>query len=147
MGAPAAVESTAHVAPLSGRRSRNLPARLSLARERRVKIEALKEWRKLRRRRHVMIAAVAVVLVAVSAAAIVLFVLNRPTAAVGPSKPTRLPAATAAPSPLNLPPPDLLKPVSPEEAIKENSERPFTDRPDTAAAPFKLSTDEKSRDR
>ena len=36
--------------------------------------------------------------------------------------------------PLNLPPPDLLRPLSPEEAAKENAERPFVERPDTPAA-------------
>src|SRR6478672_9025686 len=46
--------------------------------------------------------------------------------------------ASAAPQPLNLPPPDLLRPLSPEEAAKENSERPFVKRPDSAAAKFVL---------
>lgn len=112
-----------------------------------MKVETLREWRKLRRRRHIMIAGVALALVAVIAGAVVLFFLQRPQTVAGPTKSTRLPAATSAPSPLNLPPPDLLKPVSPEEAIKENAERPFSDRPDTPAAPFNLNTDEKSRDR
>jgi len=40
--------------------------------------------------------------------------------------------------PINLPPPDLLRPLSPEEATKENSERPFVKRPDSAAAKFVL---------
>lgn len=113
-----------------------------------MKVEALKEWRKLRRRRKLVLAGAAIAVAAVIAAAVVLFIMLRPSGAiVGPSKSTRLPAATAAPSPLNLPPPDLLKPISPEEAIKENTERPFSGRPDTAAAAFNLKTDEKSRDR
>lgn len=40
--------------------------------------------------------------------------------------------------PLNLPPPDLFRPLSPEEAAKENAERPFVKRPDSAAAKFVL---------
>ena len=40
-----------------------------------------------------------------------------------------------------LPPPDLLKPLSPEEAAEENSERPFVTRPDSAASRFILRTD------
>lgn len=46
-----------------------------------------------------------------------------------------------------LPPPNLLKPVSPEEATKENADRPFVVRPDTAAAKFVLHTDGDDRTR
>jgi spore germination cell wall hydrolase CwlJ-like protein len=57
-------------------------------------------------------------------------------------------AATAAASPvLNLPPPNLLKPISPEEAAKENAERPFVNRTDTPAARFVLRTDPQDRER
>jgi spore germination cell wall hydrolase CwlJ-like protein len=112
-----------------------------------MKVEALKEWRTLRRRRQLVIAVVAATLLAVIVAVVVVFTLRRPHGAVGPSKSTRLPAATSTPSPLNLPPPDLLKPIPPEEAIKENAERPFSNRPDTAAAAFNLKTDENSRNR
>jgi exopolysaccharide biosynthesis WecB/TagA/CpsF family protein len=49
--------------------------------------------------------------------------------------------------PLNLPPPDLLRPLSPEEAAKENAERPFVKRPDTPAGKFVLHTDADDRDR
>jgi spore germination cell wall hydrolase CwlJ-like protein len=49
--------------------------------------------------------------------------------------------------PLNLPPPDLLRPLSPEEAAKENAERPFVKRPDTAAAKFVLKADADNRER
>jgi spore germination cell wall hydrolase CwlJ-like protein len=58
------------------------------------------------------------------------------------------PAATAAANPVvNLPPPNLLKPISPEEAAKENAERPFVNRPDTPAARFVLRTDAQDRER
>jgi spore germination cell wall hydrolase CwlJ-like protein len=42
---------------------------------------------------------------------------------------------------ISLPPPNLLRPISPEEAVKENSERPFVNRPDTPAARFVLRTE------
>jgi hypothetical protein len=48
---------------------------------------------------------------------------------------------------LNLPPPDLYRPITPEEAIKENAERAFSGRPDTPASPFKLGADAGTRDR
>lgn len=49
--------------------------------------------------------------------------------------------------PLNLPPPDLLRPITPEEALKENAERAFSTRPDTPAAAFVLKTSEANRER
>jgi spore germination cell wall hydrolase CwlJ-like protein len=59
-----------------------------------------------------------------------------------------LPAATDAHSAvINLPPPDLLRPLSPEEAAKENVERPFVNRPDTPANRFMLNTDKDDRSR
>ena len=53
----------------------------------------------------------------------------------------------SAAQPLNLPPPDLLRPLSPEEAAKENAERPFVKRPDTPAAKFVLKAGEEDRER
>ena len=53
----------------------------------------------------------------------------------------------AAGQPLNLPPPDLLRPITPEEAAKENAERPFVKRPDTPAAKFVLKADASDRDK
>src|SRR6476646_10120074 len=47
---------------------------------------------------------------------------------------SRLPDASSVGAAVNnLPPPDLLKPVTPEQALKQNAERPFADRPDTPA--------------
>ena len=55
----------------------------------------------------------------------------------------RTPAAQQSPvAPLNL-----VKPLTPEEAVKENQERPFDETPDTPARQFKLKADETSRDR
>jgi exopolysaccharide biosynthesis WecB/TagA/CpsF family protein len=48
---------------------------------------------------------------------------------------------------MNLPPPDLLRPLSPEEAAKENAERPFVERPDTPASKFVLRTAAEDRER
>jgi spore germination cell wall hydrolase CwlJ-like protein len=48
---------------------------------------------------------------------------------------------------INLPPPNLLKPLTPDEAAKENAERPFVSRPDTPAARFVLKTDADDRER
>jgi spore germination cell wall hydrolase CwlJ-like protein len=120
-----------------------------LASERGVKAESLKQWRRLRRRRRLILMAAggAIILAAIAAAA--WFIFLRPGGLSLPqSNTTRLPpAATSAVSPLDLPPPDLLRPIAPEEALKENAARPFSGRPDTAAAPFNLKTDAKSRDR
>lgn len=41
----------------------------------------------------------------------------------------------------SLPPPDLLRPISPEEALKENAERAFSTRADSPATGFRLKTD------
>lgn len=49
--------------------------------------------------------------------------------------------------PLKLPPPNLLRPLSPVEAVKENDERPFVNRPDTPARRFILHTDAQDRER
>jgi exopolysaccharide biosynthesis WecB/TagA/CpsF family protein len=58
-----------------------------------------------------------------------------------------VPPAIAALPPIILPPPDLLKPLTPEEAAKENAARPFVDRPDTPASRFVLRTDAADRER
>ena len=44
-----------------------------------------------------------------------------------------------------LPPPDLFRPLTPEEAVKANAERPVEAVPGAPAAPFKLRADEISR--
>ena len=55
---------------------------------------------------------------------------------------TSLPRPQSPVAPLNL-----VKPLSPEEAVQENKERPFDTTPDTAARRFNLRTDANSRDR
>ena len=55
---------------------------------------------------------------------------------------TPLPRQQSAVAPLNL-----VKPITTEEAIKENQERPFDATPDSAAKQFNLKADENTRDR
>lgn len=57
------------------------------------------------------------------------------------------PAAAASGPAINLPPPDLLRPLSPDEAAKENAARPFVTRSDSPASRFVLHTDVEDRDR
>jgi spore germination cell wall hydrolase CwlJ-like protein len=47
----------------------------------------------------------------------------------------------------SLPPPNLLRPISPEEALEANAQRAFSARPDSPAAAFNLKTDLPSSDR
>jgi len=49
--------------------------------------------------------------------------------------------------PLSLPAPNLLRPLSPEQAIQQNAERPFVNRPDTPAGRFFLRTDAQDHER
>ena len=113
-----------------------------------MKAESLRQWRRLRRRRRLIaIAAGVAIAVAVIAGAVLFFLLRPDLSASAPTKSAQLPPPKSIASPLNLPPPDLLRPIAPEEALKENAERPFSGRPDTPAAPFRLKTDAASRDR
>ena len=57
-----------------------------------------------------------------------------------------VPGATPGPS-ITVALPNLIKPLSPEEAIRENLARPFDAPPDTPAQKFELRADEDSRDR
>ena len=113
-----------------------------------MKAEALRQWRRLERRRKLMIAgACGCLLLLVAIVATVLW----SQAAGGPSERNRSSStvsAKMAPSVrLVLPPPDLYQPITPEEALKENAERAFSGRPDTPAAAFKLKTDQATSDR
>lgn len=58
-----------------------------------------------------------------------------------------LPPTQSAAAVHALPPPNLLKPLSPEEASKENAERPFVSRLDSPASRFLLKTDTEDRAR
>ncbi|MDQ4088206.1 MAG: cell wall hydrolase [Pseudomonadota bacterium] len=83
-------------------------------------------------------------------ALIALAMVLQPSRARPVDLPVRLdpPRARAdSPLPLNLPPPDLLRPISPESAVEENAKRPFAARPDSPAAAFKLPAAGATRDR
>jgi spore germination cell wall hydrolase CwlJ-like protein len=58
-----------------------------------------------------------------------------------------LPAAANKAAAIDLPPPNLLRPLSPYEATQENADRPFVSRPDTPASRFVLRTDAVDRER
>ena len=63
-------------------------------------------------------------------------------AGLGNAVSTSLPRPQSPVAPLNI-----VKPLSPEEAVRENEDRPFDTTPDTAAKQFNLRADENSRDR
>ena len=113
-----------------------------------MKVEALRQWRRLERRRKLVIAGACGAFAFL--AAIVAAVLWS-QAAAGPSESIRngsTVSAGIAPSVrLVLPPPDLYQPITPEEALKENAERAFSGRPDTPAGAFKLQADKATSDR
>jgi exopolysaccharide biosynthesis WecB/TagA/CpsF family protein len=69
---------------------------------------------------------------------------QRPTFGAAQQRASLQPDRSAA---ISLPPPNLLRPLSPDEAAKENAERPFVDRPDTSASKFVLRTDSTDRER
>jgi len=111
-----------------------------------MKIEALPQFRARRRRRQLVAVAVCLVLLLAAGTA---FYFQRSThrQPAGTSRSSTATISISKGTPLNLPPPDLLKPVTPEEALKENAERAFSGRPDTPAAAFKLTGDVDSRER
>jgi hypothetical protein len=113
-----------------------------------MKVEALRQWRRLEQRRKFVIAGACTGLILL--AAIVGAIIWSPSG-TGPSNGTRYSStvsARIAPSVrLVLPPPDLYQPITPEEALKENAKRAFSGRPDTPAAAFKLKADTATSDR
>lgn len=96
-----------------------------------------------RRRQWLLPAALALVALALVTAGLLANV-NRRTE---PSAVIQLPAATTPQSQTPLALPNLLKPLTPEQAVEQNAERPFDATPDTPAKKFNLSTNKESRDR
>nr|WP_314445847.1 cell wall hydrolase [uncultured Sphingomonas sp.] len=100
----------------------------------------------LARRRQLRLLALvlaALLLMAVAVTGALLYQQRNSAAGGGEGDPAvAAPEATAIPE---LPPPDLLRPLSPEEAQKLNAERPVEAVAATPAAPFKLRADEISR--
>lgn len=111
-----------------------------------MKIEVSNQWPKRRRRRRQAIAIACVLSLAVAIGAALYFGrVNARRATAGQSATASM---TISPTVrLNLPPPDLFKPITPEEALKENAERAFSGRPDSPATAFKLDADQITRDR
>jgi spore germination cell wall hydrolase CwlJ-like protein len=119
-----------------------------VAKEGGVKVEALRQWRRLEQQRKFVIAGACAALVLL--AAIIGAILWSPSSADRADGNRSGSTVTARIEPsirLTLPPPDLYQPITPEEALKENAARAFSGRPDTAAAAFKLQTDKATSDR
>ena len=112
-----------------------------------MKVEALRQWRRMERRRQVVIIAAfcATLMLAVIGAVLMLSPSESMPSGVIRKDATRM--AVSSSVRLNLPPPDLYRPITPEEAIKENAERAFSGRPDTPASPFKLDANAGTRER
>jgi spore germination cell wall hydrolase CwlJ-like protein len=112
-----------------------------------VKVEALRQWRRLERRRRVLIlsAFCAALMLAVIGAVLLISPPDETPTGVIRKDATKI--AISSSVTLNLPPPDLYRPITPEEAIKENAERAFSGRPDTPASPFELGANAGTRDR
>ena len=112
-----------------------------------MKVEALRQWRRMERRRRVLIlsAFCAALMLAVIGAVLLISPPDETPTGVIRKDGTRV--AISSSITLNLPPPDLYRPITPEEAIKENAERAFSGRPDSPASPFKLDANAGTRDR
>ena len=95
-----------------------------------------------RRRRIVPLALAALLLVAAAIAGVFFYQKRQAAGGQGPADVTEETAGAAIPE---LPPPDLFRPLSPEEAQKLNAERPVELPAATPAAPFRLRADEISR--
>ena len=113
-----------------------------------MKVEALRQWRRLEKRRKLVIAgwcAVSILLAAIIAA--VIWTQATATPSKGFRNSSTVSAKIAPSVRLTLPPPDLYQPITPEEALEKNAERAFSDRPDTPAAAFKLQADKATSER
>jgi spore germination cell wall hydrolase CwlJ-like protein len=118
-----------------------------MAKKHRMKVEAARQWRRRQRRRLFIFGGIgAAVLFLIIGAAILLSQSgSQPFEIARSNKPSALSRSVTVK--LNIPPPDLLRPISPEEALAENSKREFSERPDSAAAAFTLKADSTSRER
>ena len=110
-----------------------------------MRAEALRQWRRLERRRLLVISGAIVAFLLLAIWAVLLLAGSGPRQFMRNGKPSN--KAISATVRLNLPPPDLYRPITPEEAIKENADRSFSGRPDTPAATFKLKTDASNSER
>lgn len=111
-----------------------------------MKFEAARQWRKLHEQRQWLIVGAIIPFAALLLAIAYFSYDGSGPARRGSSGPV---ASIAVPQTirLNLPPPDLFRPITPEQALQENAKREFSSRPDTPAAAFTLKTDAISRGR
>jgi spore germination cell wall hydrolase CwlJ-like protein len=112
-----------------------------------MKVEALPQLRRRRRRRQMIVAAVCALVLVTGFGAAVYFARSNAERAISAGQAATARIAISPSVRLNLPPPDLLRPITPEEALKENLERAFSKRPDTPATAFKLKADADTRGR
>ena len=94
-----------------------------------MKFEAAKQWQKMRRRRQLAIVFAGLAIFAVAVAGSI-FAYGRMNSTEGnPEKSSTTVSIAGSTVRLQLPPPDLLRPITPEEAIVENSKREFSGGP------------------
>ncbi len=112
-----------------------------------MKVEAARQWRRRQRRRLFIVGGIGAAVLFLIIGAAILFSRSgsQPFEIARSDKPSALSRSVTVK--LNIPPPDLLRPISPEEALVENSKREFSERPDSAAAAFTLNADSTSRER
>ena len=85
-----------------------------------MRAEALRQWRRLERRRLLVISGAIVAFLLLAIWAVLLLAGSGPRQFMRNGKPSN--KTISATVRLNLPPPDLYRPITPEEAIKENAE-------------------------
>lgn len=124
-------EGTSAVAPPRGQADEDRGA---------AKVALARDWA-ARRQSGILLGAVATGLMA-AATAFYVWESSGP----GQTASAQLPQPAIA-SIASLPAPNLLKPLTPQEAAKENAERPFVTRPDTAPTPFLLRADSENSER
>ena len=113
-----------------------------------MKFEAARQWRKLHRRRQWLIVGAAIPFAALLLAIAYLSYSGSDSDSARRTASGPVASVTVGPTVrLNLPPPDLFRPITPEQALEENAKREFSGRPDTPAAGFTLKTDAISRGR
>jgi spore germination cell wall hydrolase CwlJ-like protein len=112
-----------------------------------VKVEAARQWRKLQRRRLFIVSGIGAAMLLLVIGAVIQFSRSssQPFSFSRPDRPSN--SAKSVTVKLNLPPPDLLRPITPEEALEENAKREFSGRPDSPAAAFNIKADATSRER
>lgn len=112
-----------------------------------MKVEAARQWRKRQRRKLFIVSAIGAAVLLLVIGTVILFSRSssQPFQFSRPDRPSN--TARSVTVKLNLPPPDLLRPITPEEALAENAKREFSGRPDSPAIAFNIKADSTSRER